>query len=117
MAVKATQHELTQAPQRAMSSLPSRTLADAQGNGYKSLLCAVLVYRLFPDLHLPWLSLRGVPNENQTLASEGISCAFVARSLTEATVLLAVKPRLVAVEMRAVLLTRRFDLGWEANCR
>lgn len=66
----------------------------------------MLVYGLFPDLCLSWFSLRGVPNENQTLASDGVLCAFVAHSLTEATILLTVNWRLVAVEMSVVLLTR-----------
>lgn len=75
------------------------------------------VYGLFPVLHLPWLSLRGDPNENQTSASEGIPCAFVACSLTEAAIILAVKSRLADVEMSVVLLTRRFDFRWEVSSR
>lgn len=75
------------------------------------------MYGLFPALHLPWLSLRGVPNENQTLPSENTSNAFVARSLTEATIVLAVKLYLAALEMSVVLLTCQFDFRWEVNSR
>lgn len=90
---EAAMGELAETPWRAASPSSSRTLAGARGKPHKNLRWAAPVYGLFPVLHLPWLSLRGDPNENQTSASEGISCAFVACSLTEAAIILAVKSR------------------------
>lgn len=41
----------------------------------------------------------------------------MARSLTEAAIVLDVKSHLATVEMRVVLLTRQFDFRREASCR